>query len=135
MLKQTTRGFTLIELLVVIAIIGILASVVLVSLSGTGGQANRSAFFQEVRGATAGLTTICARRDIVAGDLPTTANVNWTIDDQDCGGDGALMFDVTAENEKAFGDTTDVGDCIIVLDEGGIVTNGGVIDETQCPLD
>jgi len=38
-MKQINRGFTLIELLVVIAIIGILASIVLVSLGGTQAKA------------------------------------------------------------------------------------------------
>ena len=41
---KTKKGFTLIELLIVIAIIGILASIVLVSLSSTRGKARTAEF-------------------------------------------------------------------------------------------
>jgi prepilin-type N-terminal cleavage/methylation domain-containing protein len=56
-MKKYTRGFTLIELLVVIAIIGILASVVLVSLNSARKKGNDTRIISDVQQTRTALET------------------------------------------------------------------------------
>ena len=67
------RGFTLIELLIVIAIIGILASIVLVSLQGVRNRARRASALSSASSVMGELTT-CADEggEAIWGDVPTS---------------------------------------------------------------
>ncbi|MCL5782036.1 MAG: type II secretion system GspH family protein [Patescibacteria group bacterium] len=67
-MKKQNKGFTLIELLVVIAIIGILASVVLVSL-GSARQKGQDAKIQEQ------VSSIRAAAEIYAGNNNSNYNI------------------------------------------------------------